>query len=48
MILAPFRKQNYFNNSKNIGKFGTDLVDSIFNTLRAIELTNVSFLSILF
>ena len=32
MILAPFRKQNAFNNLRKDEKFGIDLVDLILNT----------------
>ena len=42
MILAPFRKENTFNNLRKDGKFGTDLVNSMINTLRTLELANVS------
>ena len=42
MILAPFRKQNTCTNSRKDGKFGTDLVDSMLNTIVALEFANVS------
>ena len=29
IILAPFRKQNTFNNSRKDGKCGTDVIDPI-------------------
>ena len=35
MILAPFRKQNAFNNLMKDGNIGTDLVDSMLKTLWA-------------
>ena len=37
MIHGPFRKQNAFNNSRNDGKFGSDLVDPMLHTLRASD-----------
>ena len=33
MILAPFRKQNAFTNFRKDVQLGTDLVDSLLNTL---------------
>ena len=44
MILVPFGKQISFNNLKKDVKFGTHLVNSMINTLWAIELANVSHL----
>ena len=41
MVLVPFWKQNTFNNSRKVGKFGIGLVDSIVNTLWTLELANV-------
>ena len=38
MILAPFKKKNSFNDLRNEGKFGTDLVDP---KLWALELAYV-------
>ena len=42
MVLAPLRKQNSFNNSGKDGKFGSDFVESMPNTLQPFELANVS------
>ena len=42
MVLAPFRKPNSFNNSRNGEKFGIDLVDFMLNTFWTLELANVS------
>ena len=42
IVLAPFRKRNSFNNPRKYGKFGIDLVDPLLNTLRTLELANVS------
>ena len=41
MVLAPFRQRNSFNNSRKDGKCCIDLVGSMLNTLRTVELGNV-------
>ena len=43
IMLAPFRKQNS-NISRKDAKFGTDLFDSMMNTLHVLELANLSWL----
>ena len=42
MVHALFRKRNSFNNARNDGTFGIDVVDSVPNTLLILELANVS------
>ena len=44
MVLSPIRKWNSFNNSRKEGNFGIDLIDSMLNTLRTLEMANVSLL----
>ena len=42
IVHFPFRKWNSFNNARKEWKVGIDLVDAMFNTLRTLEMTNVS------
>ena len=38
---CAFQEREYFNNLRKYGKFGTNLVDSMLNTLATLELANV-------
>ena len=44
MVLAPFKKLNYFNNPRKDDKFSIDWVAYMHNTLQTVELPNVSHL----
>ena len=44
IVLASFRKQNSFNNSRKDATFDIDFIDSMFNILRSLELANMSVL----